>query len=254
MTSRLDDSLARSKKGKGLFADPVLGHRPLTLAPLVHRQARKAAQADEKKAKAAAQEEAKEAEKWQQGAKGKNAKSEDKAAKDAAAKARKAEAAALLAAEEASLPSKPKAAPSKTKKPPVTKSVPSIPSFSTSDPSEPQSFSASGIDDALDMLNLVGSRTDKATIGSQAAKIETHPERRFKAAFEAYKEEQLPILKKEYPGLRLQQYQDRMFDNFKKSPQNPFNQTHMTHNATKADKVAALQAQKEEIARRLADK
>lgn len=122
--------------------------------------------------------------------------------------ARKAEAARLLAEEEASLPSKPKAAPSKTKKPAVAKSVPSIPSFSTSDPSEPTSFSASGIDDALDMLNLVGSRTDKAAVGSQAAKIETHPERRFKAAFEAYKEQQLPILKKEHPGLRLQQYRE----------------------------------------------
>ncbi|GAA6063107.1 hypothetical protein JCM10212_002629 [Sporobolomyces blumeae] len=214
-------------------------------------QARKAAQADEKKAKQAAAEEAKEAEKWQQGAKGKNAKQEDKAAKDAAAKARKAEAARLLAEEEASLPSKPKPAPSKTKKP-AARPTPSIPSFSASDDSSPQSFSASGIDDALDMLSLVGAKTDKASVGSQAAKIETHPERRFKAAFEAYKEEQLPILKKEHPGLRLQQYQDKLYESFKKSPQNPFNQTHMSHNATKQDKVAALEAQKAELARRLA--
>jgi len=89
--------------------------------------------------------------------------------------ARKAEAARLLAEEEASLPSKPKAAPSKTKKPAVVKSTPSIPSFTTSDPSDPnakpESFSASGIDDALDMLNLVGARTDKAALGSQAAKV-----------------------------------------------------------------------------------
>jgi hypothetical protein len=56
------------------------------------------------------------------------------------------------------------------------------------------------------MLNLVGSKTDKASVGAQASKIEVHPERRFRAAFEAWKEEQLPILKKEHPGLRLQQY------------------------------------------------
>lgn len=31
-------------------------------------------------------------------------------------------------------------------------------------------------------MTLANSRTDKAYIGSQAAKIETHPERRFKAA------------------------------------------------------------------------
>ncbi|GAA5916772.1 hypothetical protein JCM6882_003057, partial [Rhodosporidiobolus microsporus] len=108
-------------------------------------------------------------------------------------------------------------------------------------------------DDALDALSLATSRTDKAFVGSQAAKIETHPERRFKAAFEAYKEEQLPLLKKEHPGLRLNQYQDKMFEAFKKSPQNPFNQAHIQHNATKEDKVAALEAQKAEMAKRLAD-
>lgn len=37
-------------------------------------------------------------------------------------------------------------------------------------------------DDALDALSLVNAKSDKASVGSQAAKIETHPERRFKAA------------------------------------------------------------------------
>lgn len=101
------------------------------------------------------------------------------------------------------------------------------------------SFSATGIDNALEMLSLVAEKTDKASVGSRAAiKVEAHPERRFKvcpsllvllpllfvagnsddyscvcckqAAFEAYKDEQLPIIRKERPGMRLQQYHDAL--------------------------------------------
>ncbi|TKA51011.1 hypothetical protein B0A53_05703 [Rhodotorula sp. CCFEE 5036] len=225
---------------------------PRTNSKATAAKARKEEAADGKKAKAAAEAEAREAQEWSKGAKGKNPK-EDKAAAAEAAKARKAERDRLLAEEEASLPAKVKAAPKAGAKK-VPPKAPAIPSFESGLSGEPSSFSASGIDDALDALSLATSKTDKASVGSQAAKIETHPERRFKAAFEAYKEEQLPIMKKEYPGLRLQQYNDRLYESFKKSPQNPFNQAHMAHNATKDDKVSALQAQKAEIARRLADK
>ncbi|GAA5881349.1 hypothetical protein JCM3774_002881 [Rhodotorula dairenensis] len=224
---------------------------PRTNSKATAAKARKDEAAEGKKAKAAAEAEAREAQEWSKGAKGKNAK-EDKAAAAEAAKARKAERDRLLAEEEASLPAKVKAAPKAGAKKAPPK-APAIPSFESGLSGEPSSFSASGIDDALDALSLVTSKSDKASVGSQAAKIETHPERRFKAAFEAYKEEQLPIMKKEYPGLRLQQYNDRLYESFKKSPQNPFNQAHMAHNATKDDKVAALQAQKADIARRLGE-
>lgn len=225
---------------------------PRTNSKATAAKARKDEAAEGKKAKAAAEAEAREAQEWSKGAKGKNAK-EDKAAAAEAAKARKAERDRLLAEEEASLPAKVKAAPKAGAKK-VPPKAPAIPSFESGLSGEPTSFSASGIDDALDALSLATSKTDKASVGSQAAKIETHPERRFKAAFEAYKEEQLPNMKKEHPGLRLQQYNDRLYESFKKSPQNPFNQAHMAHNATKDDKVSALQAQKADIARRLADK
>ena len=45
--------------------------------------------------------------------------------------------------------------------------------------------------------------------------------RRMKAAFAKYKEEQLPILRQDKPGLKLTQYQDMIFKNWQKSPQNP---------------------------------
>lgn len=126
-------------------------------------------------------------------------KSADKAAATEEAKRKKAERERLLAEEEASLPKPKSAAPkagAKKAAPPV-KAAPKIPSFESGLSDEPTSFSASGIDDALDMLNLVGSRSDKAAVGAQASKIETHPERRYKAAFEAFKEARLPEIKKE---------------------------------------------------------
>ena len=41
---------------------------------------------------------------------------------------------------------------------------------------EPESFAATGIDDALDLLEVVNAKTDKASVGQQAAGIERHPE------------------------------------------------------------------------------
>ncbi|KAK4054605.1 hypothetical protein OIO90_003417 [Microbotryomycetes sp. JL221] len=211
-------------------------------------RARKAEAAEKKADGERAKQAAKEDAEWSKGAKQKD-KSADKQAAAEEARKKKAERDRMLAEEEASLPSKAKAsAPKAGAKKTVSKGS-AIPNFDD----EPMSFSASGIDDALDMLSLVSSKTDKAAVGSQAAKIDTHPERRFKAAFEAYKERELPRMKMDYPGLRLQQYNDRLHEAFKKSPQNPFNQQHLSYDASKADKVAALQAKKDDVEKRLRD-
>ena len=39
-----------------------------------------------------------------------------------------------------------------------------------------ESFSASNLDDALDMLEVVNAKTDKASVGNMASGIEKHPE------------------------------------------------------------------------------
>lgn len=39
-----------------------------------------------------------------------------------------------------------------------------------------ESFSATGIDNALDLLEVVTAKMDKASVGSKAAEIEKHPE------------------------------------------------------------------------------
>lgn len=39
-----------------------------------------------------------------------------------------------------------------------------------------ESFEATGLDDALDLLTIVNAKSDKASVGQQAAGLERHPE------------------------------------------------------------------------------
>lgn len=116
---------------------------------------------------------------------------------------------------------------------------------------------ATGLDNMLEALEIVNAKGDKANIGAQAGLIEKHPEvsaffayatisgdpvlilpvnhhylfprifhshafqRRFKAAFEAYLEREMPELKKSHPGLRKQQMHDMLYKQFQKAPENP---------------------------------
>ncbi|KAG1736885.1 uncharacterized protein EDB91DRAFT_1055360 [Suillus paluster] len=207
----------------------------------------------------------KEAEKWEDGAKTNKAK-EEKEAKRLAELARKAENARLLAEEEAT-PAKakptPKAAGKKKDSKPAGPGAiaaggdPSAAAAETETnpkdepPKEIESYAATGIDNALDLLEVVTAKMDKASVGQQAAGLERHPERRFKAAFEAYKDRELPILKEEHPGLRLQQYQDLLHKQFQKSPDNPFNQVTIAYDATKDEKVQTLKEKQDAVQKRL---
>ncbi|KAG2087853.1 hypothetical protein BD769DRAFT_1713675 [Suillus cothurnatus] len=202
-------------------------------------RAKKAENEAKKQDAAAADKAKKEAEKWEDGAKGNKAK-EEKEAKRLAELARKAENARLLAEEEAA-PAKAKPAPKKKKdvKPAGPGAIAAGSSSSAATPvaetnpkdeppKEIESYAATGIDDALDLL-----------------------ERRFKAAFEAYKERELPNLKEEHPGLRLQQYQDLLHKQFQKSPDNPFNQVTIAYDATKDEKLQSLKEKQDAVQKRL---
>jgi len=224
-------------------------------------KAKKAENESKKKEAAAADKERQEADKWAEGTKEK--KNQEKEAKRLEAVARKAEVARLLAEEEASVSVK-KPAPKAGKK----KEKPAGPGAIAAggeigeeqkkgereEVEEVPSFAATGIDNALELLDVVTAKTDKASVGQQAAGIEKHPERRFKAAFEAYKERELPIIRSEHSGLRLQQYEELLYKKFQKSPENPFNQTVLSYDATKEDKVAALQRKNAATEQRLRDK
>ena len=70
--------------------------------------------------------------------------------------------------------------------------------------------SASGVDSALGALAAGGD--------------DRHPEKRMKAAYKAYEEKQMPSMRQQYPGMKRQQYLDKIFAAWKKSPENPRNQ------------------------------
>ncbi len=54
-------------------------------------------------------------------------------------------------------------------------------------------------------------------------KMDMHPERRIKATFKRYLENNLEQLKAEYPNLKLKQYKSKLWKKFKASSENPMN-------------------------------
>ncbi|XP_073449325.1 coiled-coil domain-containing protein 124 [Aquarana catesbeiana] len=66
---------------------------------------------------------------------------------------------------------------------------------------------------------------------SVGKELDRHPERRMKAAFTAYEEENLPRLKQENPNMRLSQLKQLLKKEWMKSPENPMNQRHASYNA-----------------------
>lgn len=80
-------------------------------------------------------------------------------------------------------------------------------------------------------LNRMMAETEVAQTIDQAIAVlsvkdgeDRHPEKRMKAAFRAYEDAQLPIMKQEYPSLKLSQLKQMIFKEWQKSPENPMNQ------------------------------
>lgn len=160
---------------------------------------------------------------WSKGAKNTNAKKEAEAAKKAEAAQKKAEREAELEAEMAAA----------SKKKPVIKQKKGGIDGALSN------LYAHNIDDAISALEI--------TSGKSGEKVDRHPERRFKPALNKYEEARLPELRKERQGLRLNQYKQIMYEEFQKSPENPFNQVKVAFNASQ-DEVEGVRSS------RMADK
>ena len=47
------------------------------------------------------------------------------------------------------------------------------------------------------------------------------------AMYNAYREAQLPLMKESHPGLRLSQYNDLIFNSWKRAPENPENKARL---------------------------
>lgn len=76
-----------------------------------------------------------------------------------------------------------------------------------------EDIQASGLDSVLSKLTVDGGGRD-----------DRHPEKRMKAAYKSFEEKMMPEMKDQYPGLKRQQYLDKIFALWKKSPENPMNQ------------------------------
>ncbi|KAL7752750.1 hypothetical protein RI367_001752 [Sorochytrium milnesiophthora] len=222
---------------------------------------RKAASKADKDAKAATTREAKEAEQWSVGAKANKKEEEERKRLEKLQK--KAEAAKLLEQEERTLSATAKGAKTlstkgnRAREPTATASRTASASTSnagrvapplplddmltrTSGDSEPE-YSASGIDAALELMSLATDSSKDGGGGSScSSKLERHPERRAKAAWLAYKERELPILKAESPSLRHTQIEQTLWKQWQKSPENPFNQTTGAHDMTAEEEMLEL--------------
>ncbi|KAI1302847.1 hypothetical protein EDD11_005471 [Mortierella claussenii] len=213
---------------------------------------RKAVAQNAKSAKKAAESEAAEAADWSKGSKLNKKEAEEQKRQEQLAKKREAQRA--LEEEEKSLKSKP-AKPIKGEEKKAVKKAQKVEAFS-SEVKPVEEFSASNIDDALDLLTLTGSSTGGSgqapTTTGKGKDVDRHPERRFKAAFAAYLDRELPILKQEHPGLRQNQMHDMLYKQFQKSPENPFNQANvLAYDANKQEEREHVDARKQEIANRL---
>ena len=60
-----------------------------------------------------------------------------------------------------------------------------------------------------------------AAAGGLVDADDKHPEKRAKAAYARYRERELPILKKEYPSLRMSQHLEMLQRAWNKSSENP---------------------------------
>jgi len=78
---------------------------------------------------------------------------------------------------------------------------------------------ARGIDEAISVLSV------------KEAKVDKHPEKRVKAAYQEFEDRNLPILKKENPNLRLSQLKQMLKKDWMKSPENPLNQRLLARNS-----------------------
>ncbi|KAF2706337.1 DUF1014-domain-containing protein, partial [Pleomassaria siparia CBS 279.74] len=203
-------------------------------------QARKAEAVAQKSAGKARQAEEAEARDWDKGSKS-NAKAEAAAAKAAEAARKKAEKDALLKEEEASLPSKPKGAGAKKAEKKFDKKPARGIDSALGGLDAPSALNASGIDNALDALDLTNNNDDK---------IDRHPERRFKAAYAQFEERRLEEMKDE-KGLRRNQKIDQIRKEFEKHPDNPFNQVSGAYDMTKEDIAALKESEKQKKEKRL---
>jgi hypothetical protein len=91
---------------------------------------------------------------------------------------------------------------------------------------------------------------------TSAAKIDKHPERRFKAAYAVFEDRRLKEMESDGSGqgLRQNQKREKIRKEFEKSEENPFNQVSARYDASKEELKELREAEKKKIEERLAEK
>lgn len=82
-------------------------------------------------------------------------------------------------------------------------------------------------DEDDDDIHATGLDSAVHALSTGLGKVSTsdyHPEKRGKALYKAFTAARLPSMKEEMPGLKLSQYQERLFEEWKTHPDNPRNQ------------------------------
>lgn len=74
---------------------------------------------------------------------------------------------------------------------------------------------AQSVEEAISVLKVKDTEEDR------------HPEKRMKAAYSAYEDREIPILKAQNPSLKLSQLKQLVFKSWQKSPENPINRAWM---------------------------
>ncbi len=83
-----------------------------------------------------------------------------------------------------------------------------------------QVINASGIDAALaglDCIEVVADTCVTASIDDR------NPEKRLKAAYASFEQKRMPQLKEDFPNFKRSQLKDKLYKEWKKSPENPMN-------------------------------
>ncbi|KAF8058039.1 coiled-coil domain-containing protein [Scenedesmus sp. PABB004] len=83
---------------------------------------------------------------------------------------------------------------------------------------------ANRVDDAVDARSMEQAIDALGSLGVGAAEspaVDKHPEKRARAAWKAYEEHNLPLLRMEKPNLKASQYRDLLWKAWQKAPENP---------------------------------
>ncbi|KAI0848326.1 hypothetical protein F5Y00DRAFT_270275 [Daldinia vernicosa] len=193
-------------------------------------QARKAETAANKAAAENAKKAAEEAADWERGAKN-NSKKEAQEAKKAEQARKKAEKEALAAEEEKSLPTRPGPKNSKTAVKKTNRGL----DLSQFDDKKLPTLEASGVDSALDVLDLVASNGPKMN-------VDRHADRRVNAAYAVFRERRLKEMKEDgtSEGLRMHTREEIIKKEWKTSPENPIHDPRNVKYNAKKDEIKAM--------------